>query len=194
MGLKIRAFMGIAGLALSWGFGLNFLSGIATYLDTTGNVMVDIADGIGLVSQGIEALEGYIDPSTGGAVDDKESKTASDSAGVADTTPPADGQPQLPQQALPELQKPVIFKKGKCAPYDPTKDRVLQEQLIRAERQRILQEYASGSLPVDTVISQDLLDDTDEDLDEDDVDDVRRLRAAQAAIQKARQQDRSQAS
>ena len=51
MGLKIRAFMGIAGLALSWGFGLNFLSGIATYLDTTGNVMVDIADGIGLVSQ-----------------------------------------------------------------------------------------------------------------------------------------------
>ena len=51
MGLKIRAFMGIAGLALSWGFGLNFLSGIATYLDTTGKVMVDIADGIGLVSQ-----------------------------------------------------------------------------------------------------------------------------------------------
>ena len=41
-----------------------------------------------------------------------------------DTTPPADGQPQLPQQALPELQKPVICKKGKCAPYDPTKDRV----------------------------------------------------------------------
>ena len=38
-------------------------------------------------------------------------------------------------------------------------------------------------MPVDTVISQDLLDDTDEDLDEDDVDDVRRLRAAQAAIQ-----------
>ena len=41
-------------------------------------------------------------------------------------------------------------------------------------------------MPVDTVISQDLLDDTDEDLDEDDVDDVRRLRAAQAAIQVGR--------
>ena len=36
--------------------------------------------------QGIEALEGYIDPSTGGAVDDKESKAASDSAGVAGET------------------------------------------------------------------------------------------------------------
>ena len=75
-----------------------------------------------------------------------------------------------------------------CWPTPPliTLCQVLQEQLIRAERQRILQEYASGSLPVDTVISQDLLDDTDEDLDEDDVDDVRRLRAAQAAIQVGR--------
>ena len=36
--------------------------------------------------QGIEALEGYIDPSTGGAVDDKESKTASDSTGVVGET------------------------------------------------------------------------------------------------------------
>lgn len=196
MGLKIRAFMGIAGLALSWGFGLNFLSGIATYLDTTGNVMVDIADGIGLVSQGIEALEGYIDPSTSSAVDDKGTKTASDSAGESgiDAKLPVEGQSQPPTTPLAEPQKPVICKKGKCAPYDPTKDRVLQEQLIRAERQRILHEYASGSLPVDTVISQDLLDDTDEDLDEDDIDDVRRLRAAQAAIQKTRQQDRSQGS
>ena len=39
-----------------------------------------------LLLQGIEALEGYIDPSTGGAVDDKESKAASDSARVAGET------------------------------------------------------------------------------------------------------------
>ena len=51
MGLKIRAGMAFAGLAVSWFFGIPFLSGIAGYLDTTGNVMVDIADGIGLVSK-----------------------------------------------------------------------------------------------------------------------------------------------
>ena len=51
MGLKIRAGMAIAGLAVSWFCGIPFLSGIAGYLDTTGNVMVDIADGIGLVSK-----------------------------------------------------------------------------------------------------------------------------------------------
>ena len=51
MGLKIRAGMAIAGMALSWAFGIPFLSGVASYLDTTGNVMVDIADGIGLISK-----------------------------------------------------------------------------------------------------------------------------------------------
>ena len=51
MGLKIKAGMAIAGMALSWFCGIPFLSGIASHLDTTGNVMVDIADGIGLISK-----------------------------------------------------------------------------------------------------------------------------------------------
>ena len=60
---------------------------------------------------------------------------------------------------------------------------VLQEQLIRAERQRILKEFQVGSLPADTVISQDLLEDAE---DMDDEDDVRRLRLAADAMQKAK--------
>ena len=51
MGLKIKAGMAIGGMVLSWAFGLNFLSGIASYVDSTGNILVDIADGIGLVSK-----------------------------------------------------------------------------------------------------------------------------------------------
>ena len=51
MGLKIKAGMAIAGIAMSWFCGIPFLSGIASHLDTTGNVMVDIADGIGLISK-----------------------------------------------------------------------------------------------------------------------------------------------
>jgi hypothetical protein len=51
MGLKIKAGMAIGGLVLSWAFGLNFLSGIASYADSTGNILVDIADGIGLISK-----------------------------------------------------------------------------------------------------------------------------------------------
>ena len=51
MGLKIKAGMAIAGMAMSWFCGIPFLSGIASHLDTTGNVMVDIADGIGLISK-----------------------------------------------------------------------------------------------------------------------------------------------
>ena len=51
MGLKIKAGMTIAGIAMSWFCGIPFLSGIASHLDTTGNVMVDIADGIGLISK-----------------------------------------------------------------------------------------------------------------------------------------------
>lgn len=43
--------MALGGLILSYGFGLSFLSGVATYLDSTGNIMVDIADGIGLISK-----------------------------------------------------------------------------------------------------------------------------------------------
>ena len=51
MGVKIKAGMALGGLLLSWMFGLNFLSGIASTVDSTGNVLVDIADGIGLVSK-----------------------------------------------------------------------------------------------------------------------------------------------
>ncbi len=62
MGFKIKAVLAFGGLALSWMFGLNCLTGIASYVDSTGNILVDIADGIGMVSQGIEALENYLDP------------------------------------------------------------------------------------------------------------------------------------
>jgi len=51
MGFKIRAGMAVGGFVLSYFFGLGFLSGIASHLDTTGNILVDIADGIGLVSK-----------------------------------------------------------------------------------------------------------------------------------------------
>ena len=43
--------MAVGGFALSYFFGITFLSGIASHLDTTGNILVDIADGIGLVSK-----------------------------------------------------------------------------------------------------------------------------------------------
>ncbi len=51
MGFKIKAGLALGGVVLSWAFGLNFLSGVASYVDTAGNVLVDIADGIGMVSQ-----------------------------------------------------------------------------------------------------------------------------------------------
>ena len=51
MGFKIKAGLALGGMALSWLCGLNFLSGVATYVDSTGNILVDIADGIGIVSQ-----------------------------------------------------------------------------------------------------------------------------------------------
>ena len=51
MGLKIRLGMAGIGLFMSYFFGLSGLSGIATHLDSTGNILVDIADGIELVSK-----------------------------------------------------------------------------------------------------------------------------------------------
>ena len=51
MGFKIRMGMAGIGLIMSYFFGLSGLSGIATHLDSTGNILVDIADGIGLVSK-----------------------------------------------------------------------------------------------------------------------------------------------
>ena len=61
----------------------------------------------------------------------------------------------------------------------------LQEQLIRQERKRILDEYAKGSLSADTVISPDLLAGADDD-DEDDRADVRKIQIAADAIRKAK--------
>ena len=54
MGLKIRLGLAGMGLIMSYFFGLNGLTGIASHLDSTGNILVDIADGIGLVSKVIK--------------------------------------------------------------------------------------------------------------------------------------------
>ena len=51
MGLKLRMGLAVTGLALSSMFGVNMLAGVKDYVDTTGNIMVDIADGIGMVSK-----------------------------------------------------------------------------------------------------------------------------------------------
>merc|ERR1712129_226136 len=102
--------MGMAGIGLimSHFFGFSGLSGIATHLDSTGNILVDIADGIGLVSKGIEALEGWVDPNS---QQDESTKPEADPV----ATSPA---------AKPPPPQPVICKKGKCQPYDPSKDKV----------------------------------------------------------------------
>lgn len=172
MGLKIKAGMAVTGLVLSWCFGLNGLSGIASYVDSTGNILVDIADGIGLVSKGIEALESYL-----------ESKPApplapADASGPTNPPDPGSASPDTPPTPAPTPSPvpptPVICRKGKCTPYDPSKDRVLQAQLIRAERERILQQVKSGELPADTVLPKRFSDD---DFDEDDYR-IRRVKAS----------------
>merc|ERR1712088_926659 len=113
MGLKIRLGLAGAGLFMSYFFGFSGLSGIATHLDSTGNVLVDIADGIGLVSKGIEALEGWVDPNS---QQDESTKPEADTV-----TTPLDATPQMvtPPVATPPPPQPVICKKGKCQPYDP---------------------------------------------------------------------------
>ena len=65
----------------------------------------------------------------------------------------------------------------------------MQEQLIRQERKRILDEYArSGSLSADTVISPDLLAlAADGDDDEDDVADVKKIQIIAAKATSNRQ-------
>ncbi|XP_059097197.1 titin-like [Tigriopus californicus] len=180
MGLKIKAGMAMTGLVLSWFFGLNGLSGIASYVDSTGNILVDIADGIGLVSKGIEALESYL-----------ESKPALPSlpeAPAEPTNPPEKDVPDAPEAnptpthaPSPAPPTPVICRKGKCTPYDPSKDRVLQAQLIRAERERILQQVKSGELPADTVLPKRF---TDDDFDEDDYR-MRRVKVPKREVEKA---------
>jgi len=117
MGLKLRLGLAGLGLALSSMFGVNMLAGVKDYVDTTGNIMVDIADGIGMVSKGIEALEYYLDPSS--------SDPAETTADKVDTpTPPPGGAstPQPPQAAPGEGNQPTVFcQKGKCYPYDPAR-------------------------------------------------------------------------
>ena len=61
MGLKIRLGLAGMGLIMSYFFGLNGLTGIASHLDSTGNILVDIADGIGLVSKVIKCNNYYIE-------------------------------------------------------------------------------------------------------------------------------------
>eukprot|EP00095_Tigriopus_kingsejongensis_P012501 maker-scaffold221_size251850-snap-gene-1.9 protein:Tk12501 transcript:maker-scaffold221_size251850-snap-gene-1.9-mRNA-1 annotation:"hypothetical protein" len=180
MGLKIKAGMALTGLVLSWCFGLNGLSGVASYVDSTGNILVDIADGIGLVSKGIEALENYLEgkPASSPSPDpgnDPTKQKADDSTLVNDASQ-ATPTPTLPPTPAPP--QPVICRKGRCAPYDPSKDRVLQAQLIRAERERILQQVRSGELPADTVIPKRYNDD---DFDDDDAIRVRRVKVPKKA-------------
>ena len=50
MGLKFRLGLAVGGLLMSSMFGTNMLFGIKDYVDTTGNIMVDIADGISMIS------------------------------------------------------------------------------------------------------------------------------------------------
>jgi len=111
MGLKLRMGLAMTGLALSSMFGVNMLAGVKDYVDTTGNIMVDIADGIGMVSKGIEALEFWLDP-------DQSSQTES----AQDDPPPL--ATTVKQDPVPEqdLDQPKVFcQKGKCYPYDPAR-------------------------------------------------------------------------
>merc|ERR1712037_269891 len=123
MGLKLRMGLALSGLALSSMFGVNMLSGIKDYVDTTGNIMVDIADGIGMVSKGIEALEYYIDPSAEAQVEEaakKPEEPGSATDGSAPTVIP--GQPPGQPVAPVSPDQPAVFcQKGKCYPYDPSK-------------------------------------------------------------------------
>lgn len=65
---------------------------------------------------------------------------------------------------------------------------VLQKQLIKAERHRILTEYQAGKLPVDAEIPEGLYEDSSEDHDEEEKLEMSKLKKAAAAIQKAKAQ------
>ena len=71
--------------------------------------------------QGIEALETWVDPSS--------QPTPENTDTGSDTVTPTkvsteDTAADNTATATPAPPKPVICKKGKCQPYDPTKDRV----------------------------------------------------------------------
>ena len=132
MGLKLRMMLALTGLGLSSMFGVNMLagidwshlqtrvdqnceSGVKDYVDTTGNIMVDIADGIGMVSKGIEALEYWLDP---GSETPSEPPTETPSEAV----PPAPAGGEAPPPPPQDPDQPKVFcQKGKCYPYDPNR-------------------------------------------------------------------------
>lgn len=132
MGLKLRLGLALSGLALSSMFGVNMLSGIKDYVDTTGNIMVDIADGIGMVSKGIEALEYYLDPNAETVAPEKAAEAATATGvppiapigapPIAPIAPPGAPTPLAPDAHPAAGVQPAVFcQKGKCYPYDPSK-------------------------------------------------------------------------
>ena len=111
MGLKLRMGLAVTGLALSSMFGVNMLAGVKDYVDTTGNIMVDIADGIGMMSKGIEALEYWLDPDSAG-------KSSTETSSVSSSS--EDSVPQT--EPVPDPNGPKVYcQKGKCYPYDPAR-------------------------------------------------------------------------
>merc|ERR1711973_232941 len=103
--------LALTGLGLSSMFGVNMLAGVKDYVDTTGNIMVDIADGIGMVSKGIEALEYYIDPTAEVPSDDpgKKSEEQSSGSGAGSAPPVVPGQPPGQPVAPVTLDQPAVF-------------------------------------------------------------------------------------
>ena len=73
--------------------------------------------------QGIEALETWVDPnSQSPETAEGENKDVPGTNGVSADLPTANQ--NAPPKIVEAPPKPVICKKGKCQPYDPTKDRV----------------------------------------------------------------------
>ena len=68
-------------------------------------------------------MEGWVDPNS---QQDESTKPEADTVATPlDATPPvATAQMVTPPVATPPLPQPVICKKGKCQPYDPSKDKV----------------------------------------------------------------------
>ena len=78
---------------------------------------------IHIIVQGIEALEGYLDPQP------KEPEKDPDPADPVlsePTAPSAAPSSTGPEAGLAADPTPMICKKGKCRPYDPTQDKVGQ--------------------------------------------------------------------
>merc|ERR1712037_1034064 len=95
MGLKLRMGLALSGLALSSMFGVNMLSGIKDYVDTSAEAQVE---------------ETAKKPEEPGSATDGSAPT------VVPGQPP--GQPVAPVSP----DQPAVFcQKGKCYPYDPSK-------------------------------------------------------------------------